>query len=583
MKKLIILISMYIALNANTVYKSHMDKKVFLGASPTSYTINLSTIYYYEGYKDFIKELNTDKDVFVFEYGDNKKNLVAKVLFGVFVSYKDALKAVNKLPERLRNNKPYINKIGKFQELYKTYHNKKSTIKYPVPKKDIKKMIAQKKKEEKKLEKKGEFEEEYIDENTNIKSTNFIKSLKYVVETSSVILEQDELVKVAKSEINIAMSNFLPKLDYSQSTSDISNAFDSTGSTLQTDAKSKDITASWNIFNGMKDYYSYQAKNIQFRSVILTRQDIVDTYILDFISAFAEVLKQKEIYDLGTRDIQAYEKYMIKKKLQKKYGMTSMSKTSAIDKKYITAQIKYLENNDKKYMDSIFELQKFIKVNKDTNLGKDFQKIKVNASLFNIKDISNITLAKHPKILKARNEIKLAQTNVKQEYNKYSPTLALTAKKSEAIATYTDREEETHDTTIKFETKINLYNGGKDYYTIKKNKNTQKQKQIDYETVKKKALYNVKSNLYTYQIFEKKLMLVKQLLISADQAYVSAEFDYSYAKVDEDALLGAMESLYSAEKQNIDLRYDIINAKYKLLFEMGVLQDTLKELVKNKK
>ena len=90
-------------MNANIAYKSNFDKKVFLDLNPSYYTINLTTLYSYDEYKEFIKELNIKKDIYVFEFGDDEKTLMTKVLFGVFKSYKEALLAVDKLPQVMKN------------------------------------------------------------------------------------------------------------------------------------------------------------------------------------------------------------------------------------------------------------------------------------------------------------------------------------------------------------------------------------------------------------------------------------------------------------------------------------------------
>jgi outer membrane protein TolC len=183
--------------------------------------------------------------------------------------------------------------------------------------------------------------------------------------------------------------------------------------------------------------------------------------------------------------------------------------------------------------------------------------------------------------LQAEADVALAKNNLKKTDNNFMPVVDFSAKRSVSRDVYTDRKESSKDTTLKLQAKINLYNGGKDYNTKKKNISLHKQKQIAYEDEKRKTIYNVKISLNEYRNLQERSILENQMLISADQAYVAAEFDYNYAKIDEDGLLAAMESLYTAEKQHIDFKYDIINSRYKLLLNMGILQQHLKETLKN--
>ena len=165
MKKLLIIMLLCFSISANAMYRSHLDKKEFLALDPLSYTINLSTIYNYDGYTDFVDELNTDKNIFVFEYGDNKDALMSKVLYGVFASYNDALAAINKLPKRLKENKPTVNTIGKFQELYKYYHINTDSLADFVVIRDMKKAKAKAK---------------HKDIDGDIKTISFNQALTYV-------------------------------------------------------------------------------------------------------------------------------------------------------------------------------------------------------------------------------------------------------------------------------------------------------------------------------------------------------------------------------------------------------------------
>ncbi len=564
MKKLLIIVFICISINANVIYRSHLNKKDFLALNPLSYTINLSTLYDYDGYQNFINELKTDKNLFVFEYGDNKSTLMSKVLFGVFRSYNEALDAVNNLPIRLRKNKPTVNTIGKFQELYKHYHINTDVLAGFVPIRDMKKAISKQ------------------NINKNGKTINFNESIIHILKTNSIILEQNAAVQMAINEKDGAYSGFLPVVDATYDKSRVYNASDNTGS-AKDKSTSKSLSASWNLFNGLEDYNFYKVKNNRYKSTLLNRQEVVDELLYEFVKAYLDFLKNQEIYKLGDENLIAYQKYVEKKKLKDKHGMLSMSKGAFVTKKHITAQINHIETNKKRYFDALFELQKYIDIDEKSNILLDFETIDINIEDITFNNIINQTIKKNAKYLQAQVEINLVKNNLDKEYKNFYPIVDLVAKRSEIDDTLVDGTQEIKkDTTIKFQTRINLYNGGKDFNEVKKLKNEQKQKIHEQESVKTKVEYNAKTALNDYKNLKEKSFYLNDLLIAANKAYTASQYDFTYAKVDEDIVLSALESLQDIKKQNIESRYDILISKYKLLYRIGIIQDNLRNIQNRK-
>ena len=560
--KLLILVFVALTLNANITYKSYMNKKEFLDIDASFYTINLATLYYYDDYKEFIKELNTKDNVFVFEFGDNKDTLVTKVLFGKFKTYKDALRMVNKLPQRLKNNKPYINKIGKFQELYKKYHTKKSKIIHPIANKDMSQYVTS--------------NDTLLDDENVVSKITFADAFSEVMGNNPTILEKDMAVKMVQYEKDEAFANFLPSVDYSYEDGKIYDAYDSTpGATLQTASKAKSLTASWNLFNGLQDYRYYNVMNLKYKSTLLDRNNVIDTVLFDFIKSYIIFLKAKAIYKIGDKELGSYKEYIKKKRLKDKYGMISMSNRVAVTKKYITAKINHLETNKKRYYDALYAVQQYININEHTQILISPDEAGIAINEYNYNNIINNTISNNSQYLQADIEIKLAQQNLKKEYKNFMPSVDFIAEKKETDDSYTDRIDSKKETSLKFKAKINLFRGGKDYAAIKKKMSEYKQKQEEQKSVMRKVKYNVKTAYNELKSLEDKGLLLKELLVASQKAYKAAEYDLLYAKTDEDGMLSALESLHSIEKQNVELKYDLIISKYKLLYRIGTIRQKL--------
>jgi hypothetical protein len=54
-----------------------------------------------------------------------------------------------------------------------------------------------------------------------------------------------------------------------------------------------------------------------------------------------------------------------------------------------------------------------------------------------------------------------------------------------------------------------------------------------------------------------------------------SNYDYKFDKIDSIGLLGVMDDLTDTHKQYIENKYQILNYKYKLLHDIGVLKNKI--------
>lgn len=100
---------------------SKISYNSLLDAPSEYYTINITTTNGIQAARDYLSSNNFDiSDVYLYEFGPEKKN--TKIIYGIFTSVDEAKEALNKLPESIIKNKPYIDNIKKHQKLFLKYN-----------------------------------------------------------------------------------------------------------------------------------------------------------------------------------------------------------------------------------------------------------------------------------------------------------------------------------------------------------------------------------------------------------------------------------------------------------------------------
>lgn len=105
--------------SATTISNSNISS--LLTAPADYYTINVATSNGLNEAKNYVASngLN-NQEAFVYSFGPEMKS--AKVVYGIFKSVKDANLALDSLPDSVKANKPYVDKVLKHQNLYSKYN-----------------------------------------------------------------------------------------------------------------------------------------------------------------------------------------------------------------------------------------------------------------------------------------------------------------------------------------------------------------------------------------------------------------------------------------------------------------------------
>ena len=107
-------------IDKNSIELSFKDR--FLKASSGKYTINLALSYSEDSAQKFLNRYDINSSAFYFSFGYEKP--LQKIMYGVFDSKEEALKALGELSTELKRNQPRVERVVIKQKLFKKYHPK---------------------------------------------------------------------------------------------------------------------------------------------------------------------------------------------------------------------------------------------------------------------------------------------------------------------------------------------------------------------------------------------------------------------------------------------------------------------------
>ncbi|MEA3314313.1 MAG: TolC family protein [Campylobacterota bacterium] len=424
-----------------------------------------------------------------------------------------------------------------------------------------------------------ELFEQYIEKSDNITKYTQIKEVKkdilvydYIKEmffNHPTLNKQRFLLGSLKKDIDIAKTAFNPTISlnytdtfYAQSSSDDKRR-----------SRDKDITLRYNIFNKFKDEQEENIRETFYKTSVYTQQQIELDIIYSMIEVFLDIKKQKEILAISKENLNEYDKWLKKEDIKFQNGLTSLTDYSQTKARYITQKMNFQEliRSNSDYI-SVFN--KHIKLDiKDIDY---FEDIDIQHNYFNNKSLALKDLPKSsPYIKESISNIDLYNKKVKKAKVSFYPTVDLVAKGRDVYNQYNNSRSSINESSIALQLKLDLYSGGADKDDYNKKVYEYKQKMEKSQEVIRDNILKVEYAFNKYFLTTKKNILLKKLIQERETSLIAAKYDYSFAKIDATGLLDAVDDLYNAKKLFIENRYSIIQSKYKILADMGLLKDII--------
>ena len=385
-------------------------------------------------------------------------------------------------------------------------------------------------------------------------------ALNYDVDTQ--IIKNN--LKTIKYDQDIASSMYSPKIDLSAQ-AQISKTTKDNALKKKSDQYGAKVVQP--IFDGFESKFENKLQDERYNAAKYSLTENENNLAIDYIQSYINTLRQKDLLSLGIENMSISEDIFSKvyKKVQAGYGTKLEFETA---KENYTKMKVNLSNLKINYRNAIESLRFYVHKDFDTNeLIKPYF---YNRLPKNLETALKLAMANNPAYLVAKANIKVAKMEQKRDLKSKYPSLALVGTYDKYNSLDSASDDSYGEYKVGLEFNYNLYDGKKN--SVEK-KSLLKVNEKEY--LKQKSKYQIETNLrssWNNYILNKDKKRKQESYKNTKKNVLDAtikEFDLGLK--DLNTLMDEHSAYIVSKSEYINISYDYILSKYKLLHAMGTL------------
>jgi len=400
-------------------------------------------------------------------------------------------------------------------------------------------------------------------------------TISETLNTNPLILEKLKKYNLSKNDIDIAKADYYPKLDFSfgmgRETTDKSNSPVTPDSSKTFNIYQTSLKYTQNLFQGFQTKYQIKEQENKTLSSAYSYIEKVNAISFDIVNSYIKVMRQKELLETKKENVAIDEDILIK--VQKLYdsGLTNLSEVNKIESSLALAKSNEIVQENT-LLDATYTMQKDlghypdIQTMSSPDINVTFPKTLQEALLYAIHN--------NPTLLVSDYNIKLAQVSYKSSLSSLYPQIDLEV--SQSINNNLNGVENKNSVfKAMIFLKYNIFNGFKDSINIQK------------DITKIHSEIHSKNSLQDQLIEELSLAWVAYEKLNEQLVHLQKYKDFSYQTLELYSkeydlgrrslldLLSVQNDVIGAKSQIINVHYDILFAKYRILNSLGTLVTTI--------
>ena len=390
-----------------------------------------------------------------------------------------------------------------------------------------------------------------------------------------------ENIEVAKQDLKISKSEFLPSVTLSgsksqENTGKLTNRSGGDAQITDVDPKIKSITIEQTLFQGFGGIADLEKNKIGLVLADAKLLKTEQTILLKAIEAYTGLIIAKEKFDINRRNINLLERQVETDQARLERGKITVADLAQSESSLAGAQAKFIEAKNEEvtakltYEKIIGPISDINTLNRNLNLN-----FEIPNSLNKAIEISK---KNNPDLIIAKLEYKQSEKDVKIAKSDLSPsaTLSLESSKTDDLSsTYNERDKETITATISW----SIFQGGKNAASLNRSKNLKNRKKLLFDNALKTNDANVASAWSNLQFSKSLLDSIKSQVKAAEIANegITVEYESGRGRSTLD-VIQSNSILLNSEINLANFKRNYFLAQFKLLQTLGLLNNTYLKL-----
>jgi len=401
-------------------------------------------------------------------------------------------------------------------------------------------------------------------------------TLEEVLQTHPVIQERLQNYNATKEDIASAQSGYYPKLDLNlgagyEKTQRYNQAGGSNDQTYNFNVYQNSLKYTQNLFNGLSTTYLVKEQEYKTFAAAYSYVEKVNTTSYDFVNAYLEVLKNRELIATAQENVQINEDTLSKVKKLYKSGFTTLSEVDKIESSLALAKSN-LVVQENTLLDKEYALERIIGHQIDVEtLSKDDTPITLPETK---EKIIEYAMTHNPSLLVSEFNKRSAQATNKEKKAAYYPKIDIEV--SQSMNKNLSGIEGNNDAFRAMAyLSYNLFNGFSDKHAITKSLKQIEQENQNQYNIKRKILQTIESSWASRIKLKEQMLHLQEYHDYSKKTLALYRKEYALGQRSLLDLLASQNDLIKSKEQMINTSYSISYANYRLLDAMSMLVTSL--------
>lgn len=370
----------------------------------------------------------------------------------------------------------------------------------------------------------------------------------------------------------IAKSGWRPSVDVNASTGLYDTESPSTGArSVDYGSSQAELSVTQNLFNGYDTTHQIKQTQARARAALYDLYDTADNIALDAIQAYLEVIKQQQLFELATDNVNSHEGILAQIRERNNSGVGRRSQLQQTEGRVARAHSSLIAQQNN-LQDSMTLLHQILGRYIDPKSLSEPELPKL--PLGELDTLIDQALKNHPATQVAKSNVSAAREDYKRSRRSRYPNidLRLAYELGEDIGGVQGNTEET---SLTLNLSYNLYRGGADIQEqLKKISATHEQRQFS-ARVRRQIINTLRLAWIADESLTRQIKFLRDHVTKASETVVSYREEFFIGQRDLIDLLDAENESNTAQTQYTESFIDSIAARYRIYESLGILFEAL--------